>query len=321
MQTRLDRGSGLTIVRDVVRMGYDDRPLRRESAAGAVRRIRRGAYADASRWAALKPRERYLVRVLAVVGTRQRIPILAYDSAAAIWGYPRFDAWPGAWPSVVHVIAPSTSGIRSRNGVVVHRDHLDPEDVVEIDGLLVTSPQRTLVDLARIAPPGTSVSAVDRALSLNRSTAENRVTKAQLEAALERIVSPRGGRKARKVIQFGNGLADNPGESVSRVIIFELGFPAPELQLRHVNPRGGFYFTDFEWPDFMAIGELDGLGKYLKDEYLGRLTPGQAVVEEKIREDHLRAERNAFARWTPDALRQPERLQRILSQVGLPIIR
>lgn len=321
MDTRFDRSSRLTFVRDVVRIGHDDRPLRRDSAAGTVRRIRRGAYADASQWAALKPRERYLVRVLAVVGTRRRMPILAFDSAAAIWGYPRFEAWPGAWPSVVHVIAPSTSGIRSRNGVAVHRDHLDPEDVVEVDGLLVTSPQRTLVDLARVAAPGISVSAIDRALNPNRNTAENRITKVQLEAALERIVSPRGGRKARNVIEFADGMADNPGESVSRVVIFELGFPAPSLQLRHVNPNGGFYYTDFEWPDFMAIGEFDGLGKYLKEEYLGRLTSGEAVVEEKIREDHLRAEHNAFARWTPDELRQPVRLKRILMQAGLPIIR
>jgi hypothetical protein len=318
MDTGVDQRSGLTLVRDVVRIGCDDRPLRRENAAGTVRRIRRGAYADAAQWNTLKPRDRYLVRVLAVVGTRRRMPVLAFDSAAAVWGYPRFEAWPGAWPGVVHVIAPSTSGIRSRNGVVVHRDQLEPEDVVEVDGLLVTSPQRTLVDLARIAAPGLSVSAVDSALNPTRNTAETRVTKLQLEAALERVESPRGVRKARHVIRFADGLADNPGESVSRVLIFELDFPTPSLQLRHVNPRGGFYFTDFEWPEYNAIGELDGLGKYTKEEYLGRMSPGDAVVEEKIREDHLRAEHNAFARWTPDDLRQPARLRRILAQAGLP---
>ncbi|TFB99968.1 hypothetical protein [Cryobacterium mannosilyticum] len=74
---------------------------------------------------------------------------------------------------------------------------------------------------------------------------------------------------------------------MSRAAIFELGFPDPLLQTCHLNPRGGFYFTDFEWPAYRLIGEFDGKGKYVKDEYLRGLTPGEAVHREKVREDDL----------------------------------
>lgn len=41
-------------------------------------------------------------------------------------------------------------------------------------------------------------------------------------------VSPRMGfSKAKRAIDFGDGLAANPGESLSRVRIFELGFEVP----------------------------------------------------------------------------------------------
>lgn len=309
--------SGLVLVRDLAGIDQDDRPLRRDHAAGARERIRRGAYVDDALWASMSAVDRYRARIMAVVRTRRRMPVVAYDSAAALWGYPRASPWPG----VVHLIVDQGSGARSKNGVRIHREGLESVDVVELGGLLVTSPQRTLVDLGRALDLRDSVSAIDCALNLHRSTTENRVTKDELYEVHDRVVSPRGGRRSMKAIDFGNGLADNAGESESRVLIFELGFPDPILQRRHVNPNGGFYFTDTEWPDYLAIGELDGRGKYLKEEYLGTMTPGEAVYVEKVREDHLRAEGNAFARWGIEDLRKPWRLQRILTQVGLPIVR
>lgn len=313
----IEEKTGLVLVRDRVRRNQDDRPLRRDRDAGSLLRVRRGAYTDAESWGSLTSSERYCTRVLAVVGTRRRMPVVGYDSAAALWGYPRF----GSWPSVVHVIVEMSSAVRSKNGVFVHRDRLDNLDVVELDGVLVTSPERTLTDLARTAPFRDSVSAIDRALHRTRSAAATRTTSAALLATLDATSSPRGRRLAANAIAFADGRADNPAESASRVEIFELGFPAPDLQRQHVNPRGGFYYTDFEWPEYAIIGESDGQGKYLKQEYLGTMTPGEAVYEEKIREDHLRAEGNAFARWGYPDVVDPTRLRAILIRAGLPILR
>ncbi len=313
----VEDSSGLILVRDHVRREQDDRPLRRGRDAGTLLRVRRGAYADSKRWESLTSADRYRARVIAVVGTRRRMPVVGYESAAALWGYPRF----AQWPNVVHVVAGKSSAVRSKNGVSVHRDDLDQRDVVELDGVLITSPERTLVDVARTAPFRESVAAIDRALNPARSAAGTTTTRAALLATLEAGSSVRGRRLAAKAIAFSDGRADNPGESVSRVAIFELGFPAPDLQRRHANPRGGFYFTDFEWPDFATIGEFDGRGKYLKNLTPGSGYAGEAVYEEKLREDHLRAEGNAFARWGHLDVLDPARLRTILLRTGLPLLR
>ncbi len=72
------------------------------------------------------------------------------------------------------------------------------------------------------------------------------------------------------------------------------------LQRRHPTPAAlalAYFETDLEWPDLKKIAEFDGAGKYLKPEYLKGRTPGEAVVEEKLREDALRREGNDVSRW------------------------
>jgi hypothetical protein len=108
------------------------------------------------------------------------------------------------------------------------------------------------------------------------------------------------------------------GETLSRLAIVRLGFPEPLLQTRHVNPRGGFYLTDHEWPEYKAIGEFDGYGKYLKRALKPGEDAGRVVYEEKIREDHLRDEGNGVARWGAPELRNPEEIARRLLRIGVP---
>ena len=268
----------------------------------------------AAEWNALDARQQHLIRVEAVAATRRHPPVISHRSAAAFWGFPERTGW----PVNVDVLAQPDSAARSKNGVVVHRTPFTDADVAEVGGLLVTSPERTLVDLARSENFVDAVVALDFAVDPDRARPGILTTR---EALLDRVVradNARGQVKALRAIRFARPGAQNPGETESRVLIFRLGFPEPDLQTRHDNPRGGYYYTDFEWPFFRIIGEFDGLGKYLKEEYLRGMTPGQAVVQENIREDDLRREGNDFARWRPEHLRQPLRLKAILLDAGLP---
>jgi hypothetical protein len=316
----VDPRTGLILVGSPAITPTDARQLRREIRAGSARRVRRGVATDSERWAGLSFEEKYRDRINAVLATRVQRHVLGFDSAAAFWGYPLHSI--GA--RSVHLLVRPESHARSKNGVTVHRADFDDDDVLEIDDVLVTTPLRTLFDLARSSSFRDAVVALDHALSAQRASPQSLVTLGELGARLERERARRssGGRglvKADRAIRFAKPNAANGGESLSRVAISELGFPDPELQVAHVNPRGGFYFTDLEWPEYQVIGELDGRGKYLKPEYLNRMTPGEAVYAEKVREDHLRAENNRVARWgMPDVMR-PERLYRILRQVGLPV--
>jgi very-short-patch-repair endonuclease len=48
-------------------------------------------------------------------------------------------------------------------------------------------------------------------------------------------------------------------------------------------------YTDFYWKQAKVVAEFDGEEKYLKPEYLKGRTASQAVVEEKKRENRIRA--------------------------------
>jgi hypothetical protein len=314
---RLDPRTGLFLVKSISGSDTDARQFRRSVDQGKGTRLRRGVFTSADRWGGLVSRDRYLDRIRAVVATRRHDPVVSHQSAAALWGIPLG----GAWPHAVHVIAVPASRVRSKNGVFVHRTTFDWAEVAELDGVLVTSPARTLLDLARTASFEDAVVALDHAINPRRATPEVFSYPDELSEMLARCGSVRGSVKAQRAIDFARPNADNPGESLSRVAIFELGFPDPELQVRHRNPHGGWYYTDVEWPGYRTIGEFDGKGKYLKDEFLRGRTPGEAVYDEKVREDHLRAEGFRVVRWGPAELADRAALSRLLIAAGLPVLR
>ncbi|GGF20484.1 CTP synthase [Subtercola lobariae] len=293
-------------------MDMDAHRLHRSVKTGQRLRLRRGVYIDAECWREASPAERYLLRVHAVVRTRGAPPVLGYSSAAALWGYPRVSAW----PVDVHVIVPPQLGAHSKYGIRFHREILDEADVAVRASIELTSPARTLINIARTQSFGHAVVAVDAALNTRRGLDEGRVTKTQLIEALNS--SRHGAARALRVVEFAAGSSANPGETLSRIAIFEHGFVQPQLQTEHPNPDGGRYFTDFEWPECRLIGEFDGRGKYLKDELLAGRDPGEVVYEEKRREDHLRAEGNRVVRWGWRELQEPGRLVALLSAAGLP---
>ena len=96
-----------------------------------------------------------------------------------------------------------------------------------------------------------------------------------------------------------------------------------EFVLGDAFADGRYFDTDFKWRNSRngrpLIGEFDGLGKYLKDDQLGGLSPGQAVVKEKQREDALRAlDGSDFMRWGMQEVRHPHKLRALAELHGVP---
>lgn len=261
-------------------------------------------------------RLRYLDEALAVGLTREARVVFSHDTAQAIWNLPRF----GGWPRDVHILEKPESERRSANRVRVHRQAAAARDVQRWGDFLVTSPSRTLADLIRSSSPIQSVAALDRVLNHELSDPDLQLTKDNITAVLAESPSSRGMALARDALAFSDGASGSPGESASRVVMRRLGFPACRLQVRHPSPIAGtlYFRTDFEWPERKLIGEFDGAGKYLKPEYLKGREPGEVVVEEKRREDALRAEGYAVVRWGWDEVRRPWLLHALLSRAGLP---
>lgn len=295
------------------------RTLQRRASSGELQRVRRGVYAAADEWSSTSSAHRARAALGAVVATRAQRPVLCGESAALIWGLPRL----GRWPIEAQLADTRRSRPRSRHGVRWIQAEFDPAEIVELDGYLLTDLRRTLVDVARTRSFANAVVALDhgtkRWVLLPTGIEVPGVGRAALLDRLDGCGSGRGIRGARSAIGFSDPAAANPGESLSRVRIHELGFPAPNLQVRFPRAGGGDDIVDFDWPDHALFGEFDGRGKYLRDVYTNGRPIADIVMAEKEREDRIRRRHRPFAaRWDWGLLGDPRAFARRLEESGLP---
>lgn len=268
-------------------------------------RVRRGVFLATARWRELPPLDRYRLTIAAAT---ERAPalIVSHRSAAALWGVPLI----GPVPTDVEVLTSMGNGSRREGGFRRWATTDHASEIVETDGIRATSMRRTVVDLAASLPFPEAVAAVDWALAQG----VDREHLARLAMALR---SGGGLKRAVAAIRFGDGRSGSPGESVSRALIHQLGFPAPELQVPFHDRRGLIGESDFYWRRWALIGEFDGLVKYQDERMLRGRTPAQVLAAEKRREDRLRATGPRVARWVWQDL-TPDRLGPILLDAGLP---
>jgi hypothetical protein len=126
----------------------------------------------------------------------------------------------------------------------------------------------------------------------------------------------RGFARALRIIQFAETASGSTSETTSRVTTAILGFPAPELQ-REYEVNGSRVAVDFYFREVDGIGECDGLDKYTNPALRGGRSAEQVVVDEKRREDALRRQVSAFARWDSREAMTPGLLRVKLLELGL----
>lgn len=300
------------------------RQLRTALARGAVERIRPGAYLPAAEveetdW---QRRER---RVLgAIVAVARQLPseiAFSYTSAALIHGL-----WLGRVEELIHVTQQKKAGGPRSPGVYRHHDSLRDEDVTVVNGLRVTTIERTLTDCARALHPRDGLAVVDSGMRLllrpdrakpELTTADLRDLRRRLRARLE-AGPPRGRRRARVVLDHATPFAESRPESILRWIAVAYGLPRPVVQLPILTRLGTFY-VDLGWrvevrrPDgtvetWLALVEYDGTIKYVPLSDLSGTDAARAVsdavVAEKRREDAIReAPRTGVRRFEWEDLR------------------
>jgi hypothetical protein len=242
--------------------------------------------------------------------------VLSHWSAAAIHGLPVL----GSWPSKVHVTVGKVSGGRSRNDVVKHALSLTDSDVVEIDGLLVTSLSRTVLDMAVSSGRLCAVMVADRSLLVDRfDRIPPMLKKDDLWDCYVARGNFRGRSRARAIIEFAVDRAESPLESVSRANMWTLGCPIPRLQQSFSDHDGYIGDVDFYWNTLRLAGEADGEGKYLDPVLRNGRSTGEVLVAEKHREDRIRALGEGVTRWPWVVGVDPRRLGAHLRRAGVPI--
>ena len=306
--------NGILLTSQLRTVRADERKLRQAAARGELVQVHRGAYVRTDAWSALDHREQYRRRVIAAALASRSHPVLSHQSAAAVWGIPIV----GGDPSVVHVLTSATAGTRTENGFRRHAATAGSDDIVERDGVRVTSLARTLIDLARLVTFPAAVAAIDWSLRPPTKGALPRTDIAALQEYFDGQLATHHRRRVHRALEFASSLAESPGESVSRATIHELGFPAPVLQCRVEDARGLAGITDFAWPQHGLLGEFDGLVKYTRNMARAGENVEEIVVREKVREDRLRATGRRVARWLWSEAMQPALLHDKLVAAGLP---
>jgi hypothetical protein len=175
---------------------------------------------------------------------------------------------------------PARRRSRATSGVLFRCAELPDDHVTKAFGTQITTPARTVIDLARTLPFMRSVVMADSALQAGKTTRE------QLANVCDHCARWPGIGQARRVAAFSNELAESALESCARVTFDAFGLETPEIQVTVRGP--GFVFrADFCWERHKTIAEADGLAKYATAEDIlgmgrpvhGRDAPAAAVRE------------------------------------------
>lgn len=269
--------------------------------SGALRRLSRGVYVETNSWDALPPWEKQLVRVHSALATDPR-RVLFGESAATIIGV--MIAYPGR---PVHVLVDGGTS-REYRGIRTHAS-VDNREIIVIDGIRMTAPVVTAVDIARARPSAEGLAYADALLRLDETAHPG-----SLIALNESLGSGRGRRHARWALDRATGTPESVLESASVAVIEWLGYESPILQ-QEFRFEGHLDRVDFYWPKADVAAEADGDGKYTGDD------PSRAIIDEKRRENRLRRNLSGLARWGWPEMLAIEPVDAALRAAGLRPVR
>jgi very-short-patch-repair endonuclease len=219
--------------------GLHDRAIDRRIAAGRLHPLYRGVFTVGH--TELTSQGRWMAAVLASGGGA----VLSHTSAAAAW-----DLRPAGTGST-HVTIPDDRGRARRAGIRVHRCvTLSPAETTTHDGIPITDPARTLIDLATLLRGRPLEQALDRAELLRL------VDFAELAARVEARPGRPGSPALQAVLSHytaGSTFTRSELEERFLVLCDRQGLPRP-----NVNARIEGVEVDFVWRDARLIVEVDG---------------------------------------------------------------
>jgi very-short-patch-repair endonuclease len=212
---------------------------RRQLDGQSWRRVARGMYI----WAGMA--DSPLPRLSAV---SRRLPEVVFSGRTAGWLH-GLDL-PPAQP--IEGIVQDTR-VSARAGVKLQRTKLNPEDVVRLRGLPVTSALRTTADLGSRKPLVEAVVALDMALH------KRIVTLVKLRSFYEANRGVRGASILRRAIELAEPATESPMETRLRMLLVMARLPRPRAQVPLHDQQGRFIGRpDLYYPEHKLGLEYDG---------------------------------------------------------------
>lgn len=234
-----DRQHGVVLSRQLREQGVSDRVLHRLIRQGWLVPVRRGAWVigrHPSPWQ----------RTVAVSLLAGPSSALSHMTAARIHRFPALAAGPQPEVSVVYPRSVSLAGVS------VHRvSDLHPCDVRPVQGIAVTTPARTLVDLAAHLPEPLVAKLFDEAL-ISRST-----DAAAVGEALDRVRPRPGVRVLRSLVEARSDRPVPESQLEARVVAALESLGPFEVHYQVVL-EGRLLVLDVAWPEARVAIESDG---------------------------------------------------------------
>ena len=257
-----ERQHGVVARSQLLELGLTRNAIEHRIATGRLHQMRRGVYLVG------RPQVTKHGLWMAAVLACGAETVLSHGSAAAAWeiGAER--------PAAIEVSIPGDA-FRRHPGIVVHRRTLEAHEVASCDGIPLTAPIRTLVDIA--CRLGTR--RLERAI--READAKALCDPEELRSALDEMRGQRGVGVLRRVLDRHTFvLTDSELERRFVPIARRAGLSKPRTQCL-VN---GFR-VDFFWPELGLVVETDGL-RYHR-------TPAQQAA------DRVRDQAHASSGLTP----------------------
>lgn len=269
------------------RSGVSRAQLRRLAVGARVQRVGSGLY---QRVGAAAPDQR--AWILARAARLGADVVVAHESAAAIWSLRTPHLVPQDSRELMIIRTRESFGSRRMPEVRVLPSQVAATQIVEVDGVRVTSLARTALDVARGCRFERALVPLDHASALGASAEE-------FTRLARYMTGWPGSRVFRPAIAFANPLAESGLESMARGCALAQGLPAPTAQLPLVGASGASYRGDLAWPDAHVILEVDGREKYD--------VGASAVFAERTRQRDLTEAGWTVVRMTYEEIFQPER--------------
>jgi hypothetical protein len=228
---------GVIDVDELEACGLDKHAVARRVAAGRLHPLYQRVYAVGH------PQVPIRGRLLAAVKACGPGAVISHFAAAVLWG---LFVWDGRHPEVC------VRNKRRQPGIRAHRtNRLDDVDVTSRHGIPVTTPARTLIDLAATLH-------ADRLRRITREAlSQGLVTIPQLAEALRRLAPCRGCANLRAIVAKGHVPTRSELEDAVLDLIQAGGIEPPAVNAPlHIGTRT--LVPDFRWPTKHLVIEADG---------------------------------------------------------------
>jgi hypothetical protein len=249
---------------------HSDRDIAALVAGGVLRRLRRGAYADAPAFDAADASGRHRLLARAAVKQAKTRVIVSHTSAVPfhdgpIWRLPMNE---------VQLSRPDGRAGRAQAGIRQHQRLVHPDDVVIRHGLEVMSATRTALEVTTCASTEVSLIVVNDFLHRRLTTVLD------LQQRYAAMCHDPYTLKTDLVLRLADPRLESPAETRTWFMCYRHGVPAPTPQYELRDEIGDLIARlDFAWPELGVWLEVDGRQKYVK-----YLREGESVVDVVLRE-------------------------------------